>query len=65
MLTFKKNTEGGARNKSGGKNKNRGAMLPMPPAGDAPDYVRFMYRSSELVARNFAKNQKTSKEDYV
>ena len=28
MLTFKKKYSGEAKNKSGGKNKNRGAMLP-------------------------------------
>ena len=38
MLTSKKTYSGRARNKSrgGGKIKNRGAMPPPPPAGDAP-----------------------------
>ena len=38
MLTYKKKYCGRARNKSGGKNKNRGGQSPLcHPAGDAPD----------------------------
>ena len=41
MLTFKKNTVGRQEMNRGDKNKNRGAMPPMPPAGDAPVYFTF------------------------
>ena len=44
VLTFKKKYRGRARNKSGGKNKNRGGA--MPPAGDAPASQTFLMTSS-------------------